>query len=402
MSDGEGQGGSERVERADEVHVAGKDDQNGGDPGEDDEREHGCLERRVEAAEDLGNLPVARHRVGHTGGADHTGVRGDEQDRGGEHAHVDLEHAQERARDAQVFDHAENRIVGEPALLGGQCEQRRQLPVDLLHRQCRQRDERQGQVDRKDGPRDELVGIRHAASRLTCLLRKVGDGLHPRIGEHCDRHGDREVRPGRRDAPVDVVDEDRRTEHEEEPEEHEEHLRREIDHREDDRELRGLLDTDDVETHENRDHDRAADDVPRIRLQGLPEDREVMRHEERRRGDRNDVHEHLGPRSPEADDLVERMPSKARRPTRLRVENRALRVGGRRHREHQPRDEEDQRRQSEGVDRRESEGVVDRRADVAVSSGEERRRSKDSLELDLASAATGHRRSLRRSGHSRL
>ena len=348
----------------------------------------------MEAPEHLGDLAVARHRVRDARGPDHARVRGDEQDRGGEDADVDLEHAEHATREPEVLHEPEDRIVGVPALLRRQREQRRQLAVDHLHRQRRQRHERQRQVDREDGARDELVGVGNAPRRLARLLGQVGDGLHPRVGEHRDRHREREVRPGRRDAPVDVVDEDRGAEDEEHAEQHEEHLRREVEHREHDRELRRLLDADDVERDEDHDHDGAADDVPRIRLQRLPEDREVVRHEERRRRHRDDVDEHLGPRGAEADHLVERVAGEARRAARLRVEDGALRVGGRRHREHDPRDQEDERRQPERVDGGEAERVVDRRADVAVGGREEGRCPEYPLELDLASPATWHRRSV--------
>ena len=150
----------------------------------------------------------------------------------------------------------EDRVVRVSALLRRQREQRRQLPVDHLHGQRRQRDERQRQVDREHGAGDELVGVGHAPRRLARLLGEVGDGLHPRVGEHRDRDREREVRPGGRDAPVDVVDEDRGAEDEEHAEQDEQHLGREVEHREDDRELRRLLDADDVERDEDHDHDR--------------------------------------------------------------------------------------------------------------------------------------------------
>ena len=52
--------------------------------------------------------------------------------------------------------------------------------------------------------------------------------------------------------------------------------------------------------------------------QRLPEDREVVRDEERRHGDGDDVDEHLRPRRDEADELVERVPREARRASRFR------------------------------------------------------------------------------------
>ena len=136
-------------------------------------------------------------------------------------------------------------------------------------------------------------------------------------------------------------------EDEREAEQHEEHLRPEVDHREPDRELRRLGDPDDVERHEQDDHDRAADDVPRVLAERLPEDREVVGHEERGGRDRDDVDEHLRPRRAERDELVEAVPREARRAARLGEAHRPLRVRRRRGREHDARDDEDERRQPE-------------------------------------------------------
>ena len=385
----------ERVERADEVHVAGEQDQDRADAREDDEREPGRLEARVEPAEDLRQLPVARHRVRDARGSDHPGVRGDEQDGGGEDPDVDLEPAEQPALDADVLDDPEDRVVREPALLGRQREQRRVLPVDQLHGQRRQGDGRQGEVDREDGERDELVRVRHGAHRVARLLGEVRDRLDPRVGEHRDRDRDREARPRRRHPPVDVRGQRLRAQHEGEAQDHEQHLGREVDHREADRELRRLRHPDDVERHERDDHDRPADDVPRVRAQRLPEDREVVRDEEGRDGDRDDVDEHLRPARDEADDLVEGVAREAGRAAGLREAGRALRVRRGGHREHRARDDEHHGRQPERVDRREAEGVVDRGADVPVRGGEQRGCAEHALHAHLAApSAPGHRRSL--------
>ena len=127
-----------------------------------------------------------------------------------------------------------------------------------------------------------------------------------------------------------------------------------------------------------------ADDVPRVRSQRLPEDREVVRDEERRRRDRDDVDEHLRPGRTEGDELVEAVSREARRAAGLGKADGSLgiRRGGRR--EDDPRDDEDERRQPEGEDGGEAEGVVDRRADVAVRRREERRRAEHPLHPHLA------------------
>ena len=304
----------ERVERADEVDVAGQDHRDRQHAREEPDREPRRLEARVQRPEDLRDLAVGRHRVRDPGGADHAGVRRDEEDRRGEDADVDLERVEQRAFDAEVLDDAEDRIVGVAALLRRQRQQRRQLAADLDHRQRRERDQRQREVDREHRHRDELVRVGDVLDRIAHLLGKVGDGLHPPCTRASPPDRDREVPPGRGDAPVDVVDQDLRAEDEHEAECDEQHLGREVDHRERDREPRRLLDADDVEDDERDDHDDAADDVPRVLAQRLPEDREVVRDEERRGGDGDDVDEHLRPGGAEGDELVEGVPGEAEEP----------------------------------------------------------------------------------------
>ena len=223
------------------------------------------------------------------------------------------------------------------------------------------------------------TGSRASSARLETVST-------PGVGEHCDRDRDREVRPRRRDSPLDVLDERLRAEDERETHDDEDDLGREVDDRERDRELRGLLHADDVQRDEHDDDDRADDDVPRVRVQRLPEDRQVVGDEERRHGDGDDVDEHLRPARDEAHELVEGVPREARRASRLREPRRPLRVGRGRRREHDARDDEDDRRQPERVERGQAEGVVDRGADVAVRRGEERGRAEDALELDFPPA----------------
>ena len=135
-----------------------------------------------------------------------------------------------------------------------------------------------------------------------------------------------------------------------------------------------------------------------IRLQRRPEDREVVRHEERRDRDRDDVVEHLRPGGPERDELVERAPREARRPAGLGEEHRPLGVGRGRAGEDQPRDDEDERREPERDRRGDAERVVDRRADVPVGGREERRRSQHALERMRLPPPSWHRLNLLRPG----
>ena len=178
-------------------------------------------------------------------------------------------------------------------------------PSIICHRKRRERDERKREVDREDRSRDELVRVRHGASGIAGLLGEVRDGLDAGVREHRHGNGDREVRPRRRDAPVHVVDEHVGAEHEREADDDEQDLRGEVDDCQRDRELRGLLHADDVQRDEDDDDDHADDDVPRVRVERLPEDREVVRDEERGHRDRHDVDEHLRPARDEAHELVE-------------------------------------------------------------------------------------------------
>jgi hypothetical protein len=226
------------------------------------------------------------------------------------------------------------------------------------------------------------------------LLGQVRDGFDAGVGEHRHRYRNRQVRPRGRHTPVHVVDEHLRVDHEYEAEDHEEDLRDEVDDREHDAHARRLLHAHRVQDDEDDDHDDPPDDVPRVLLQRLPEDGQVVRHEEGRRRDRDHVDEHLRPGRAEGDDLVERMPCEAGRAAGLRVADGALGVRRGGGREDHAGDHEHERRQAERVDSGQAERVVDRRADVAVRRREQRGRSEHPLERLLLPAPARHRRRL--------
>ena len=201
---------------------------------------------------------------------------------------------------------------------------------------------------------------------------------------------------------MDVLDEHVGAEDEREADDHEQELRREVDYRERDRELCGLLHAYDVECDEHGDHDHAAGDVPRVLAERLPEDREVVRDEERRDADRDDIHQHLRPAGGEAHELVEGMAREARGAARLGEARRAFGVGGSGGGEHDARDDEDERRQTERVDGGQAQCVVDRGADVAVGGGEEGGGAEHPLHLDLTPAAASRHGGEAYSGECRL
>ena len=112
---------------------------------------------------------------------------------------------------------------------------------------------------------------------------------------------------------------------------------------------------------------------PGRRAQRLPEQpADVVRHEERRDRDRDDVVEHLAPGGEEGPELVERVARERRRAARLGVHRRRLGVRRGGAEEDHAGDDEDDRRQAERERGDEPERVVDRRADVAVGGREER------------------------------
>jgi hypothetical protein len=195
----------------------------------------------------------------------------------------------------------------------------------------------------------------------------------PRVGDHRDRQGEDQLRPRRRRAEVHLVDQQARVEHEDEADDREDDLRREVEHGQAEVELRGLPEAADVERRQQRDHRDAADDVARRVLERRPERGQVVRHEERRDGDRDDVVERQRPAGEERRDLVERVASERRRAARLREHRRALRVRLRGQREQSAGQHEDDRRQPERMRRDEPQRVVDRGADVAVSRREQAR-----------------------------
>ena len=162
-------------------------------------------------------------------------------------------------------------------------------------------------------------------------------------------------------------------EHEEEAEGDDRELAEEVDDREHEVDGYRVLDPADVDEREQRDDDGGAGDVPRRALEAVPGDAPgVVRREERRDRDRDDVVEHLRPGREERPLLVEGAAREQRRATRLGVHRGRLGVGRGGAVEQRAGQQEDERREARRKGRDEPERVVDRRADVAVRGGEER------------------------------
>ena len=259
------------------------------------------------------------------------------------------------AAQAEVLDDAEDRVVG---VLGA--EVGRVVAGDVMNGHRRERDQRQQRVEAEDGSDGEPDSLRDRLGGVLRLLRHVRDGLDACVGDHPDRDSEQEVTPGRRDPEVDVVDQDGGAEDEHHPDHDQDGLGAEVGHREDQVEPRRLLGPLHVQEGEEDDHRDAADDVARRFPEPRPEHGQVVRDEEGRDRDRDDVVEHLAPAREEADQLVEGVAREARRAAGLGEHHGRLGVGRRRGGEDQAGDDERDRRQAEGEGGGDAERVVDR------------------------------------------
>ncbi len=288
----------------------------------------------------------------------------------------------------EVFDDAEHRVVFEEAAERGRISGFGERLFELgavadavVHdRQRRERDDRDAGVDREHGEHDEVHGLRHLPARIGGLLGHVRDRLDARVGEHRQRQREDQFLPARHAAEVHLVDQQRRVEDERKAEADEQDLGAEVDDREHEVELGRLAEPADVQPGQQRDHDQAPEDVVRVVLERAEagERAQVVRHEERRDRDREDVVEAQRPAGEERDDVVEGVARERGGAARFGEHRGALGVRFRGQREQPAGEHEDQRRQPERVRGDEPERVVDRGADVAVG-GREHPRDPDRL-----------------------
>ena len=98
---------------------------------------------------------------------------------------------------------------------------------------------------------------------------------------------------------------------------------------------------------------------------------EVRPHRKNRNGDGNNVVEQKGPAGDEGDQIVERVPREAGRPSGFGEGRRHLRIGEGRAEESDAGQPQRQRRGTQRVQRRDAQRVVDGRADIAVAQREQ-------------------------------
>ncbi len=363
---------AKRVDLAEEVRLAGEQ-REAGEAGEHEDPDVRRAVAAMQAAHRVGQLAVHPHRVRQPRDAEHARVRGGHEDRDGEDADVEQDGVLKRA-ELHPRDDPDDRVVREAAVLRPDAEQRAALAVLALDRQRRQRDQRQGEVDREDGDHHALDRRRDRVVRVARLAGHVRDRLDARVRDGADRDRQQELGQGRRLAEErQVVDEDPRVEDQRDAEAHDRQLAAEVDHGEDEVDADRVLDAAHVDECQQRDDDRRQHDVPRRLLEAFPREAPgIVRREERRDGDRDDVVEHLRPGREERPQLVERAPGEQRRAARLGIHRGRLGVCRGGAVEERSRDQEDERREARRERRDEPQRVVDRRADVAVRRREER------------------------------
>ena len=367
MGGGEGEHRPKRIEVAQQRRFAG-DDQHPGENREEHDREPGRAVAVVQLGEDARQLAVLGERPREARHADQAGVGSDQEDRRGQYPDVVAGDGQERAVQTQAADDAEDGVI---FVASGEFGGVMARVVDDGQR--RERDHGDPGVDRQHCDHDEVDRARDIAARILCLLGHIGNGLDARVGDHRHRQREEHLGPAGRGAEVDLVDKQRGIQHQHEAHEHEQDLRAEIGHGEDQVQARRLAQAPYVQPDQQRDRDQPTDDVARVVCESGEERAQVVRHKERGDGDRDDVVEAERPAGEEGDDVVEGMARKRRGAARLGEHRGALGVGLGRQDEQHTGEHEHQRRQSQGVRGDEAEGVVDRRADVAVGRGEQAR-----------------------------
>ena len=249
-----------------------------------------------------------------------------------------------------------------------------------------------GQADRRDRERDDdhradagEEAPRQGFPRLARLRRQVGDRLEPGEGEHREREREDESVPGRRGAEVDALPEALAREQKREAEPDQEDVREEGEDRDEDRGRVHPSPAHEPDPGDAEDRHDAEDDVPRGVRDRVPADRraQVMRHEEARERDDDQVVEEERPAGDEPGRVVEGAPHERGRAAGLRDGGRSLRVGDRDEQEERPDEEEHPGSGAERVQRDDAEGEVDRRADLAVGDRGERVGPEDARQTEL-------------------
>ena len=269
--------------------------------------------------------------------------------------------------------------------LGGDADERGAQPVapeerPVLGRKCRQRDDRDRHVEHDDEPDGPEQAPGEVAARPPRLLGQIGHGLEAGVCQHRERKRERDRVPGRRLTERGSGREGVWREEEGHPEHDEQELGREVDERDDQRPAMQSRAMDQAYGGDAGDDAAADDHVP-----GALDLREecpgnVVRDEESRERDHDQVVEKQDPAGGEAPKVVERNPNERRCAAGLADRRRSFRVREGDDQEQEPRREQHRGGEAERVQRDDPEREVDRGGDLAIRDREERRSVEDPLE----------------------
>ena len=269
--------------------------------------------------------------------------------------------------------------------LSRDADERRAQPVaaeqrSVIGRECRDRHHGDRDVEHDDEPDRAEQRSRQVAARPARLLREIRDGLESRVREHRQRDREKERMPRRRGP-------ERRSglqcvcrEEQREAEAHDQQLCAQVDERDQERPAVQPRAVDQADHCDPRDHEAADDDVPRPVHSRKERPGYVVRDEQRRERDHDQVVEEEDPAGDETPEVVEGDPDEGCRASGLADRRGPLGVRERDDEEQEPGREQDRGREAEGVQRDDPEREVDRRRDLAVGDREERRSAEDALQ----------------------
>ena len=343
------------------------DDQPDRDQRRRDERVRRGERAPVEQAEPPRQLAVLAERVREPADPRDGGRGRHQQDQGAGDPDVDVEHVAEPDRQlrAQRRDDPHQRRPS---------PRRAERRVAVLDRERREPDDRDQHVDHDHRAERAEEAARQVAARLAGLLGEVRDRLEPRVGEHRERQREGELVPGRRGADRDPVRQQVAGEEEAEAEHDEHQLGDEVDDRDGEPDPVEARPADEPDRRDPGDDPDRRDDVPGLALEPVQVERvaEVVRQEQRRERDHDQVVEEQHPAGREAGEVVERDARERGGAAGLGDRRRSLRVRERDEQEEDAGEEQDGRGEPERLLGDDPEREVDRRGDLAVGDRGER------------------------------
>jgi len=253
----------------------------------------------------------------------------------------------------------------------------------VVGRVGRQPDARDQDVDDDDDRDCAEQAAWQVAPRPPGLLGIVGDRLEARVREHGERQCERDVVPGRVRAEREIAGERAAREEDRKAEDHEQRLRHEVEERHGDADAIEPRSPEETHAGDRCDNHAGSDHVARppgdrVDAEGEPE---IVRDEERREGDHDQVVEEEHPAGEEAGEVVEGDAHECCGASGLANRRRPLGVGERDDEEEQTDEPEDDRREAQRVQRDHAEREVDGGGDLAVRDGGERGRVEGALQL---------------------